>query len=114
MKHPVEPEIRAIRSIILGADPGIAEGIKWNAPSFHTSEHFATFHLRGKSGVQVVMHCGTKPRSGITMRDSIADPEALLEWRDANRATVTFADVKDIKRKERDFADIIRRWITNV
>jgi hypothetical protein len=48
------------------------------------------------------------------MRDSIADPGALLEWRDANRATVTFADVKDIKRKERDFADIIRRWITNV
>jgi hypothetical protein len=114
MKHPLEPEIRAIRSIVLGADPRIAEGIKWNAPSFHTSEHFATFHLRGKSGVQVVMHCGTKARSGIAMRDSIADPGALLEWRDANRATVTFADVKDIKRKERDFADIIRRWITNV
>jgi hypothetical protein len=112
LKHPLEPEIRAIRSIILGADPRIAEGIKWNAPSFHTSEHFATLHLRGKTGVQVVMHFGVKPRSGTTARETIADPTALLDWRGPDRATVTFNDLKDVKRKERAFAEIVRRWIT--
>lgn len=111
LKHPLEPEIRAIRSIILGADPKIGEGIKWNAPSFHTSEHFATLHLRGTTGVQVVMHVGAKPRSYTTAREAIADPGTLLEWRGADRATVTFVDLEDVKRKERAFAEIVRRWI---
>ena len=112
LKHPLEPEIRAIRSIILGADPTIAEGIKWNAPSFHTTEDFATIHLRGKTGVQVVMHLGVKTRSDTRARETIADPAALLEWRGADRATVTFVDLQDVKRKAKAFAEIVRRWIT--
>jgi hypothetical protein len=56
LEHPRKQEILALRQIILGADPGIAEGIKWNAPSFLTSEYFATMHLRAKDGVQVIMH----------------------------------------------------------
>ena len=39
LDHPFKQEILAIRQVILGADPAIAEGIKWNAPSFRTSEH---------------------------------------------------------------------------
>jgi hypothetical protein len=112
LRHPMESEIRAIRSIILGADPAIAEDIKWNAPSFHTSEHFATFHLRGKAGVQVVMHLGAKARARTMVRNTIADPAALLEWRGADRATVTFSDMKDVKRKQRAFADLVRLWMT--
>jgi hypothetical protein len=53
LDHPFKQEILALRQIFLGADPSIAEGIKWNAPSFRTSEYFATFHLRAKDGVQV-------------------------------------------------------------
>jgi len=50
LDHPFKPEILALRQVILGADPSIAEGIKWNAPSFRTSEYFATMHLRAKDG----------------------------------------------------------------
>ncbi len=48
LDHPFKQEILALRQIILDADPSIAEDIKWNAPSFRTSEYFATFHLRAK------------------------------------------------------------------
>jgi hypothetical protein len=42
LDHPRKPEIVALRRIILGVDSSIREDIKWNAPSFHTTEHFAT------------------------------------------------------------------------
>jgi hypothetical protein len=112
LKHPRKREILALRSIILGADPAISEGIKWNAPSFRTTEHFATFHLRGNPGVQIVLHFGAKPRSGTDARKTIVDRAELLEWRSTDRATVTFADLKDVRRKERAFTEIVRRWIS--
>ena len=39
--HPRKAEILALRKVLLDADAGIAEGIKWNAPSFRTVEYFA-------------------------------------------------------------------------
>jgi hypothetical protein len=45
LDHPFKDGILRVRKIFLAADPRIAKGIKWNAPSFRTSEYFATFHL---------------------------------------------------------------------
>jgi hypothetical protein len=56
---------RGFRQIILDADASIAEGIKWNAPSFYTSEYFATIQLRAKDGVQVILHLGAKWWGGL-------------------------------------------------
>jgi hypothetical protein len=112
LDHPFKPEILALRQIMLGADPGIAEGIKWNAPSFRTSEYFATFHLRAKNGVQVILHRGAKPRE--TAGIAINDPEGLLEWLGHDRASVTFRNLHAINTRSAAFADIIRQWITYV
>ncbi|MES2524401.1 MAG: DUF1801 domain-containing protein [Gemmatimonadota bacterium] len=114
LEHPHIAEILALRDIILSADARITEEIKWNAPSFRTSQHFATFHLRAKDGVQVVLHLGAKPRPDATVRDTVADPMALLQWRSADRATITFRDLADIAAKESAFASIIRQWIESV
>ena len=107
-------EILALRALILGADPRIAESVKWNAPSFHTSEHFATFHLRARSGVQVVLHLGAKPRPDAGVRAAIADEGALLQWRGPDRATATFRDQQDVTARGDAFVRIIRRWISFV
>lgn len=113
LDHPRNAEILALRRIILGADPGIAEGIKWNAPSFRTSEWFATFHLRAKAGVQIILHLGAK-KTDASPRQSIADPSALLEWLGDDRATVKFRDADDIESKLSAFADLVREWIGHV
>ena len=111
LDHPFKPEVLALRQIILGADPGIAEGIKWNVPSFRTSEYFATLHLRAKDGVQVILHMGAKTRDTSTSGVAIADPESLLEWLAKDRASVKFRDLNDIEVKRSAFVDVIRQWI---
>jgi len=114
LDHPRKPEILALRRIILGADPAIAEGIKWNAPSFRTAEWFATFHLRAKTGVQVILHFGAKVRDKADARAAIADPRSLLTWLGPDRASVTFADLAEVEAKGSAFAAVIREWIRHV
>jgi hypothetical protein len=114
LEHPFKQEILALRQTILGADPSIAEGIKWNAPSFRTSEYFATFHLRAKDCVQVILHLGAKKRDTSTSGIVIADPEGLLEWLAKDRASAMFRDLKDIDARRSAFVDVIRQWIKHV
>lgn len=113
LDHPRKAEILALRAIILGADPSIAEEIKWNAPSFHTTEHFATFQLRARNGLQIILHRGAKPRAdGAAMQ--LADPAALLTWLGQDRASATFRDLPDVAARGAAFADLIRAWIAFV
>jgi hypothetical protein len=114
LDHPHKLEILALRRIILDADPGIAEGIKWNAPSFRTSEWFATFHLRAKAGVQVILHFGAKVRDKSSARAAIADPESILTWLADDRASTTFRDLPDVEARQSAFAATIREWIRHV
>jgi hypothetical protein len=111
LDHPRVAEIQAVRAIILGATPGVREGVKWNAPSFATTEHFATFHLRARTGVQVVLHLGAKPRPDAAVRDGVRDTHGLLEWRGPDRATVSFRDLADVHAKADAFAEVIRQWV---
>lgn len=114
LDHPRKPEILALRELILGADPRIAEGVKWNVPSFRTSQHFATFHLRGKDGVQIILHLGAKTRDTAETGIAIDDPQGLLVWLAKDRASATFRDLDDIAARGPAFAQIVRQWIAYV
>lgn len=114
LDHPLKPVIVALRDVILSADPSIAEGIKWNAPSFYTTEHFATFHLRAKDGVQIMMHLGAKPRDTAQTGIAIDDPAGLLQWLAKDRASVTFRDLGEVEARRDAFTDIIRQWLKYV
>ena len=112
LEHPHKAAIEALRTIIAGADPAIAEGVKWNAPSFRTTEYFATTHLRGKDGIGVILHLGAKVRE--TPSFQIEDPQGLLKWLAKDRALVNFAGVQDVKAHEAAIQGIVRQWITSV
>jgi hypothetical protein len=114
LRHPHADAFKALRTIILGADPRIAEGIKWSVPSFRTSEYFATFHLRTQRGVGVILHFGAKKRLDLTARTAIKDPTTMLAWLADDRAVVAFADLKDVQAKSQAFASLIRQWIGHV
>lgn len=113
LKHPRKAELERVRSIILGASPAIAEGIKWNAPSFRTSEWFATMNLRA-SDVQIILHLGAKVRNDTEAGLGIRDPNRLLKWLANDRATVKFADLKSVKASQRALEEIVRQWIARV
>ena len=112
LRHPSKREFLTLRTTILGADPRITEGIKWKVPSFRTSEFFATLHLRGTDGVQVILHLGAKAR-GKSATD-VADPASLLKWLAKDRALVTFRDMSDIRAKRAAFANLLRQWIKHL
>lgn len=114
LNHPMKPEIEELRQLILGADSRISEEIKWNAPSFRTSEHFATFHLRAKKGVQIILHLGAKARETALTGIAINDPQSLLAWLAKDRASVTFSDMAQITNQRQPFSDLIREWIAHV
>ncbi len=114
LDHPHTAEILALRRIILGADAAIGEGIKWNAPSYRTSDWFATTHLRAKEGVHIIMHFGAKKRADFAPRAAIDDPESILEWLAEDRAVAKFRDLADIQAKQSAYAALIRQWIGHV
>jgi hypothetical protein len=110
LEHPRRAEIDALRTIIRRADPRVREAVKWNAPSFHITEHFATFHLRAADRVQIVLHTGARARPRAEPL-RIDDPAGLLEWRAADRCLATFTDMRDVEAKGDAFAAVLRQWI---
>jgi hypothetical protein len=110
LDHPLKKEIVAVRQIILGLNPAIREEIKWNAPSFFTTEHFATFNLRARDRIQLVLHQGAKVKDNAT-RPSIPDPTGLLKWLSTNRALLTLPDAKNVGASRKALEALIRAWI---
>ncbi|RZJ07494.1 MAG: DUF1801 domain-containing protein [Rubrivivax sp.] len=114
LDHPHKAEIAALRQALAQVDPSIAEGIKWNAPSWRTSEYFATTHLRAKAGFGLILHLGAKARQLPEGRLAIADPNRLLKWLGKDRAQVEFATAADFSAKLPALQAIIRQWINHV
>jgi hypothetical protein len=112
--HPFKAEIQGIRKTILGAAPGIREGIKWNAPSFRTTEYFATMNLREKIGVGLILHLGAKVKSVPAGGLGIQDPGRMLKWLGKDRAAVVFRDIKDIAAHRGALAALIRQWVRHL
>ena len=114
LAHPYKPEIEALRKLMLEVAPSVREGVKWNAPSFRTSEYFATTHLRAKSGISVVLHLGAKvkqlPSGGIAMDD----PAKLLRWLGKDRAMVEFANAEEFNKTRPAFLAVLRQWVEYV
>lgn len=117
LAHPLKPELEALRQIILDASPKIREGIKWNSPSFCTTDYFATINLRGRDGeerVWLILHTGVKVKGTAVKGLKITDPNGLLKWLAKDRCVVTFSEAKDVKAKGAALQSIVREWIRQI
>ena len=112
LAHPQDAALRRLRAVILAADPRIGEGIKWNAPSFHVvGRHFATMQLRRADRLLLVLHLGAGKKA---MPDGvIADPDGLLSWLGADRATWSFAGVQDVDTHAAALQPLLRQWMAH-
>ena len=106
---PRRAELAAVRTIICSAAPGITEEIKWNAPSFRTTESFATVNLRATEQLQIIFHLGAKVRRPLP-KIEIADPAGLARWLAPDRALVTV----DPATQAEALAEWVREWIRYV
>ena len=114
LEHPHRDAIVRICELLRSADPRVTGAVKWGAPSFAVDEHFATFQLRAKQGVMLVMHFGAKKREVLPERASIPDPTGLLTWVAEDRAVVGFADLADVEAKASPFVTVVRAWIAAI
>lgn len=114
MTEPSNPLIDALCEAIRAAHPSIREGEKWNAPSFRTTEWFATVNLRAKKGTAVILHFGAKKNAISETGVAIEDPEGLLQWLGKDRAQVSFADAAELAARREAFVAVIRQWITHL
>lgn len=114
LDHPFKAEVQAIRRTMLAVDPAIAEGVKWNAPSYRTTDYFATTNLREKAGIGVILHLGAKVRDLGAEGVPIDDPDHLLKWLAKDRAMIVFKDMDGFMARKTAFECIIRQWITHV
>ncbi len=112
LEHPHKEAIELLRQVICATDPSIAEGVKWNAPSFRTTEYFATTDLRANGGIGVILHLGAKVRERPSFQ--LEDPQGLLKWLAKDRALINFAGIHDVKGHEAAIQGIVRQWITSV
>jgi len=112
--HQHKDAIAHLRRIFLGADASIAEGVKWNAPSFRTTEFFATTNLRTKKGIGVILHLGAKVRDLPAGGLAIEDPDKLLKWRAKDRAAIEFTDADEVRSKRGAVQKILRQWIKHL
>lgn len=114
LAHPAKREIRALRAAIVASHASIREGVKWNAPSFRTTEYFATTNLRTKTGIGLILHFGAKVRDVGAVRDAIADPHGLLTWLAPDRAMIAFESMSDLTAKTKALQEVVRQWIRHV
>ena len=114
LEHPFKAEIERIRRLMLAVDPSVREGIKWNAPSFRTTEYFATTNLRSRAGVGIILHLGARVRKLPVGGVKIDDPTKLLKWLGKDRAMVEFASSRDLGERAAAFQSVLRQWIEHV
>ena len=112
--HPFKPEIETLRRAIPAVDASIAEGIKWNSPSWRTTEYFATTHLRSKAGLALILHLGAKARALPEGGLLVDDPTGLLKWLAKDRAQVEFASAADFAARLPALQAVLKAWIRHV
>lgn len=110
LEHPMKAQLEALRRALLAVSPRVSEGLKWNAPSFRTTEWFATFNLP-KQGARLVLHLGAKAK-GVTVK--LDDPRGLLAWRGGERALITFTDGADLEAKLPAVKALVKQWLSAV
>jgi hypothetical protein len=101
--HPFKAEMEAVRQIILGASPKIAERIKWNAPSFFYKEDLGAFNPRATEYAHLILLFP----DGAGMQDD----GKLLEGQHKDRREVRFRGMDEVQAKKPALEKLVKRWV---
>lgn len=111
LDHPQGQAIAMVRGWVLQCDPSIQEAVKWNAPSFRTSDFFATFHLRSEDAVELIFHTGAKAKASAVTGLGIEDPSQLVRWLAKDRGLVRLGNYDESLANRTAFEALVRSWI---
>lgn len=112
LEHPLKPQLQALRRLILAVSPAVREELKWNAPSFKTTDHFATTNTHGTDSIRLILHRGAKKRPD-PMPD-IPDPAGLLTWLGKDRAMVAIEGAAGLRKTAAPLKALLKLWIRHL
>jgi hypothetical protein len=105
--------VEVIRQIILSTDKEIGERIKWNNPSFYYTGEMKPFDPKEYKREIIVMNL-FKGRLMLVFLSGakINDTSGLLQgdYKDGRRIII-FADLPDVRSKEKALQNAIRAWL---
>lgn len=104
-------EIEQLRLLILSADSGITENIKWNGPNYcFDNEDRISMRVQAPKQVQLIFHRGAKVKE--QPKDKlIKDESGILAWKENDRAVASFKNMAEIQSRKDDLTAIVRDWI---
>ncbi|SKC61655.1 DUF1801 domain-containing protein [Ohtaekwangia koreensis] len=103
LKHPLKPELEALRSIIMNANSKLSERIKWNAPSFFYKEDMAAFNMRSQTYILIVF---------IFYNGAMIDDNTgLLEGDYKDRRLAKFFSMEDVLAKKATLEKVVNQWV---
>lgn len=107
--HPMKEAIELARKIILSADKGITEHIKWNAPSFcFNGEDRITFNIKSDHFL-LIFHRGAKKKANENF--VFDEGKDFLKWLAPDRAVVKFFSVEEVKARKSILKKVVSEWI---
>lgn len=112
LNHPFRAEIDELRKLILSTNADLSENIKWNGPNYSIGENDRiTMRIQPpKKQTQLIFHRGAKKQAQPTDR-LISSKSKLLQWKENDRAIITFQSATEIENGTTDLKEIIPEWI---
>ncbi len=112
LDHPFRREIEQLRAIILVANKGLTENLKWNGPNYcYEGEDRITMKIQPPAKqVLLIFHRGTKKYEQPKAK-MIGNKSKLLAWKENDRAIITFKSLEDIENAKEELEAIINQWI---
>ncbi|MBG6238734.1 hypothetical protein IWX78_001706 [Mycetocola sp. CAN_C7] len=108
--QPLVGALAELCDLIRAVDPRIVESIKWNAPSFAISDHFATTGFAPSGALRLVLHTGAVKRA-VPLVVEIEDAGLSLDWKGTDRAVVTFGSADEVGARDDALRSVLRQWI---
>lgn len=109
--HPLRMEIEQLRFLILSAETGLTESIKWNGPSYSfAGEDRISMRINPPKQLQLIFHRGAKVKPQPKEK-LIQDDFKLLVWKENDRAVATLKNREELENNADNLKAIIKAWI---
>jgi hypothetical protein len=90
---------------------GITENIKWNGPNYcFNMEDRITMKIHPPKKIQLIFHRGAKKLAQPAQK-MITNNTKLLDWRENDRAIVSFNNMDEILSNKTELKSIVIEWI---
>lgn len=97
--HPLDDLLRAVRDIILDADPRVTESIKWKTPTFEYRGNIASFNP-SKKLISLMFHRGAE----------IPGDHPRLVGEGKLARVMRFSSSDDVRAGRAELEAVIRAW----